>query len=103
VEPDIPCYRLGAGLFLEVCRFPWGWSDLHIGCRFEVRRWRTDPAVEAFLPTSILYGLGYFDGVLQFLRPQALRAAWARRVEIADLLGRALARSAWSGDCFRRL
>ncbi|MEP6572054.1 MAG: MBL fold metallo-hydrolase [Gemmatimonadota bacterium] len=100
---DLPHYSLGAGLFLEACRVPWGWGDLHIGCRFTVHRWQGNSAVESFLPSSILYGLGYFDGVGQFFRPQALGAAWARRVEIAELIRKAFTRATWRGDDFQRL
>jgi hypothetical protein len=87
--PPAPFLRLGAGYFAWVCRHRWGWADLHISARFTVHGWRDSPAVSTFLPVSILYGLGYLDlwrgG---WLRPRILRALWARRAELLDVLAR---------------
>ena len=109
-RPSAPHFRLGAGYFLKVCRSPWGWSNLHIGCRFTVHEWKgAEPigraaAIEAFLPASILYGMGYFDaGVTGFLRPRALRAFWRRRGEITDLAMRVLRNRLWGKGAFRRV
>jgi hypothetical protein len=102
--PPAPFYRLGAGLFVSACRSPWGWSNVHIGCRFSMHGWRDNRAVQAFLPLSILYGLGYFDRpLLTHLRPRVLGVAWRRRAELSDLAGRLLSGQLWQPGAFSRL
>jgi L-ascorbate metabolism protein UlaG (beta-lactamase superfamily) len=95
--PAVAHYRLGAGLFAQLCTDPWGWSDLHIGGRFTAHRWRDSGALSAFLPVSVLYALGYLSRPRRaLLAPRALAGAWARRGEIRDLVGRV--RTGGGGD-----
>lgn len=102
--PNAPHYRLCAGHFVAVCRAPHGWSTLHVASRFSVHGWREGRAVQLFFPVSILYALGYFDyGLLAYLRPVALAAAWARRAELLDVLARLRRRAAAPAEGFERL
>ena len=103
-EPDVPHYRVAASHFLRVCQTDWGWSTLHIGCRFTVRNWRGSDAIAMFMPVSSLYALRYFhQSWRHYLKPRVLGALWARRLELTDIAVRTLRGAAWSDAPVSRL
>lgn len=96
-EPDVPHYRVSASHFRRVCQADWGWTTLHIGARFQARRWRQSDALSMFMPVSSLYAMRYFHQTWQhYLTPRVLQVLWARRFEIGDLAWRTARGAAWS-------